>query len=234
MQRSPEPELMSADEQARAYAQANFEESHSLYPRLFDETFPDRPRRAIVLDLGCGPCDVTIRFARANPGYSFHAVDGSAAMLRHARARIECDSDLANRIALIEGFIPGAPIPEKSYGVIISSSLLHHLHNPQVLWQTVRQYSRPGTLLFVVDLFRPQTREQAEAIVEQYAGSEPGVLKKDFFNSLLAAFTPDEVRQQLTEAGLSTFEVITITDRHLLVTGEIGPVTSETGGNGGN
>jgi ubiquinone/menaquinone biosynthesis C-methylase UbiE len=39
-------------------------------------------KKALVLDLGCGPADVTIRFAKANPGYKFHGVDGSAAMLK--------------------------------------------------------------------------------------------------------------------------------------------------------
>ena len=115
MNRVPEPELMLDEEQARAYAQADFESAHSLYPPLFAETFPNRPAKALVLDLGCGPCDVTIRFARANPGYKFHAVDGSAAMLKYAGERIARDADLAGRIRLIEGYIPGAPIPEKAY-----------------------------------------------------------------------------------------------------------------------
>ena len=48
---------------------------------------------------------------------------------------------------------------------------------------------------------------------------EPGVLQRDFFNSLLAAFTPDEVRGQLAEAGLPTLQVKTISDRHVMVTG---------------
>src|SRR6266516_6636375 len=88
MKRIVEPELMSAEEQARAYAQADFEEAHSSYPKLFSERFPRRRKRAFVLDLGCGPCDVTLRFAKANPTYTFHAVDGSAAMLKFGRVRL--------------------------------------------------------------------------------------------------------------------------------------------------
>jgi ubiquinone/menaquinone biosynthesis C-methylase UbiE len=221
MNRIPEPELMTAEEQARAYAQADFESAHSLYPPLFAETFPNRPARALVLDIGCGPCDVTIRFARANPGYTFHAVDGSAAMLKFARERIRNYADLAGRFKLIEGFIPGAPIPEKSYDVIMSSSFLHHLHDPQVLWSTVRQFSKPGTLVFIVDLFRPESREQAEAMTERHAGIEPLVLKHDFFNSLLAAFTPEEIESQLAEAGLARLQVRKISDRHLVVAGKL-------------
>src|SRR5436309_2771849 len=127
MKRIVEPELMSAEDQAQAYAQADFEAAHSSYPKLFAEKFPRRPRKALALDLGCGPCDVTIRLARANPGYVFHAVDGSTAMLKFGRAALAAQK-LSRRIKLIEGFIPGAPIPRPAYDVIVSSSFLHHLH----------------------------------------------------------------------------------------------------------
>jgi SAM-dependent methyltransferase len=220
MQRIPEPELMDDDAQARAYAKADFSEAHQFYVRLFDETFPRRNPRATALDLGCGAGDVTLRFARANPDYAIHAVDGSAAMLRYAGEAAAKHSDLENRIRFIEGFIPGAPIPERTYDVILSNNFLHHLHRPQVLWQTVKQYSRRGTLVLVTDLFRPAGRAEAEAIVDRYATNEPDILRRDFLNSLLAAFTPREVEDQLKEARLNHLRVKTISDRHLMVCGE--------------
>jgi len=39
--------------------------------------------------------------------------------------------------------------------LILSSSVLHHLHDPQVHWQTVRRYSKRGTIVFIADLRRP-------------------------------------------------------------------------------
>jgi SAM-dependent methyltransferase len=221
MKRIVEPELMSAEEQARAYAKADFAAAHSSYPKLFAGKFPRRPKRATVLDLGCGPCDVTIRFAQANPGCTFHAVDGSAAMLRFARAAIKRQHGLARRIKLIEGFIPGAPIPPRSYDVILSSSFLHHLHDPQVLWQTIRQYAKRGTIVFVPDLRRPASRAKAREFLRKYSGGEPEVLRRDFYNSLLAAFTPAEVRRQLKQAGLTSLNVEIVSDRHLLVSGRV-------------
>lgn len=221
MKRTVEPELMSGEEQARAYAEADFSAAHGSYPSLFTEKFPRRPQRAWALDLGCGPCDVTIRFAHANPGYTFHAVDGSAAMLRFAHAAIQRPRRLAGRIKLIEGFIPGAPVPRQTYDVILSSSFLHHLHDPQALWQTVRRYAKRGTIVFVPDLRRPSSRAQAREFVRKYSGQEPEVLRRDFYNSLLAAFTPAEVRKQLKQAGLNTLKVEIASDRHLLVFGRV-------------
>ena len=223
MKRIVEPELMSAEAQAKAYAQADFEAAHNTYAKLFAEKFPGRPERACVLDLGCGPCDVTLRFAKANPGYTFHAVDGSAAMLKFGRRALARHAGLARRLRLVEGFVPGAPIPRRSYDVILSSSFLHHLHDPQVLWQTVRKYARRGTIVYVPDLRRPPSRAKAEAMTQKYSGNEPEVLKRDFFNSLLAAFTPAEVRRQLRQADLPGLAVEIISDRHLLVFGTINP-----------
>src|SRR5205814_6090775 len=64
------------------------------------EIFPGRPARATVLDLGCGAADVVIRFAEANPRYTFHAVDGSAAMLKYARMALQGRPNLIRRIRL--------------------------------------------------------------------------------------------------------------------------------------
>ena len=209
---------MDTAEQAEAYAAADFESAHAMYPVLFAKKFARRPRRALALDLGCGPCDVVIRFAKANPGYTFHAVDGSAEMLRQAR-RFVTRHALSRRIKLVEGFIPGAPIPKQTYDVILSSSFLHHLHEPQVLWQTVCERAKSGTIVFVCDLRRPATKAKARALVRKYAGSDAAVLKQDFYNSLLAAFTPAEVRRQLKAAGLRGLKVEIISNRHLLVYG---------------
>jgi SAM-dependent methyltransferase len=220
MKRTLEPELMLAADQAEAYAQADFEAAHCLYPQLFAERFPTRPRKARVLDLGCGPCDVTIRFAKANPAYVFHAVDGSEAMLRHGDAAVQ-RAGLGSRIKLIQGVIPGAPIPDADYDVILSTSFLHHLHAPQVLWQTVREFAAPGTLVFVTDLQRPSSRMQAQETIQKFAADEPLVLQQDFYNSLLAAFTPAEVCRQLRTAGLGGLQVAAVGAMHLLVFGVV-------------
>jgi hypothetical protein len=44
-------------------------------------------------------------------------------------------------------------------------------------------------------------------------------LQRDFYNSLCAAFTPDEVTAQLAAAGLNSFHVEAIDDRHLAAWG---------------
>ena len=66
---------------------------------------------------------------------------------------------------------------------------------------------RKGCAVFVADLRRPPSEVEARRIVSVTSKDEPEILRRDFFNSLCAAFEPDEVRAQLAAAGLSQLSV---------------------------
>jgi hypothetical protein len=140
-------------------------------------------------------------------------------MLELARQRQAQEVALAGRLRFIEGRLPGASLPAGPYAAIISNSLLHHLHRPAVLWQTIAEYADPGTHIYVVDLFRAQTVSEARRLVDAYAAGEPEILRRDFYHSLCAAFEPREVEAQLAAAGLDELSVSVISDRHLVVHG---------------
>ncbi len=80
MDRVTEPELMVDDDQALAYSEADFAESHQAAVTRFAEAFPDF-RSGRMLDLACGPADITVRFARAYPETTIVGLEGSPAML---------------------------------------------------------------------------------------------------------------------------------------------------------
>ncbi|MDH5445130.1 MAG: class I SAM-dependent methyltransferase [Gammaproteobacteria bacterium] len=220
MQRVPEPELMDQPEQAHAYATADFETAHQGFIDHFKQAFPEAYISGEVLDLGCGPCDISRRFALAFPDTILHAVDGAPAMLAEA-SRLNSKHGLAERIVLIESLLSDLQLPQAHYHTLISNSLLHHLHKPHQLWQNLRQHAQPEAKVFIVDLMRPADTNQAHALVEQYAVNEPEVLREDFYHSLCAAFTPDEVQQQLDEQGLSKLHVQVISDRHMIIFGSL-------------
>lgn len=220
MKREPEPELMEGQEQARAYAQADFEEPHSRFLSLLQDTFPVREVGPWVVDLGCGAGDISLRVARAYPDCKVHGVDASQAMLDYGRQAIR-EAGLENRVELHSGYLPGVTLPRTSYNTIVSNSLLHHLPNPLILWREVRRWSRPGSSVFVMDLFRPDDRRRARELVRTYCGDEPEILQRDFYHSLLAAYRPEEVSDQLRETDLEHLEVRVVSDRHLLVCGRI-------------
>ena len=219
MQRQVEPELMETEAQARAYAKADFEAPHSRLVDLFRERFPGAPSTARVLDLGCGPGDVALRFAAAYPGWRIDGVDGSAAMLAAADICHRRHPGLRDRVRLLHGMLPDCPLPEAQYDVVICNSLLHHLHDPDVLWRSVRTWAAPGAPVFIADLRRPPTSAEARRLTDLYTQGEAEVLRRDFYHSLHAAFEPDEIRAQLEAAGLDHFSIDQPSDRHILIWG---------------
>lgn len=218
MDRALEPELMDDPDQALVYARADFEEENQGFVDRFLECYPDL-KDVHVLDLGCGPADIPIRLARALPECRITGVDGSASMIALGREAVRT-AGLADRITLrIERF-QDTVLAERA-DAIISNSLLHHVPNALQFWYAVRTLAKSGAAVLVMDLLRPDSPETAQAIVDKYAADEPAILRRDFYNSLLAAFTDDEVAAQLTEMNLSRLLIDVPDDRHWVVGGRL-------------
>ncbi len=218
MDRILEPELMEEEGQGQAYAQADFSGPNIQFLELFADKFPNFTGSVQVLDLGCGPADIPVRFARKYTDCSCVGIDGSEAMLAPGRRVVESEN-LTHRIQLQCQCLPFTESVGK-FQAILSNSLLHHLHRPQALWQTVRECAAPEAVILIMDLFRPASKEAARRIVDTYAGEESPVLQEDFYNSLLAAFRVDEVRAQLQQGGLN-LRCREVSDRHLAVWGTV-------------
>ncbi len=213
-----EPEVMDDDAQVLAYAQADFSTENQGFVDRFREYFPEFTQ-GHVFDLGCGPGDIPIRFARAVPGCRITGVDASAPMIRWAEQAV-ARAGLSERVSFrCERFqdLAGA----NQADAVISNSLLHHVPNPLQFWHKVRVLVKPGSPVLVMDLLRPESPEAAQAIVDRYAAGAPAILRRDFYNSLLAALTEDEVAAQLAELNLTGLLVDVIDDRHWVVGGRI-------------
>lgn len=221
MERVLEAELMEEEEQVIAYAEADFSEPHNRFIELFNEKFPHIDVRNWVLDLGCGPGDISFRFAEAFPNCKVVGLDGSICMLEYANKRLAGSPGFSGRVEFVLGLLPYAVLPQKEYATVISNSLLHHLPDPQIFWTYIKQWAQPGGRIFVMDLMRPEAMSVAKDFVERYVSDEPEILQRDFYNSILAAFTVEEIRQQLETAGLDSLSVQAVSDRHLIVWGRL-------------
>lgn len=220
MERFPEQhQLMDDYEQAKAYTESDFTEPHNAFVAHFKERFPEFTE-GLVLDIGCGNADPTIRFAKALPNAKLIGLDGSEAMLKFAREAV-LQEDLTERIQLNQCLIGEENFPDSSFDAIICNSLLHHLDKPKVLWESIKKLAKPNTPIFVMDLTRPPSHFHANDLVLKHAQGAPEQMRRDFFNSLLAAYRPEEVRTQLDEAGLPQLRVEVVSDRHMVVHGRI-------------
>jgi len=216
MDRVLEPELMEDDAQVQAYAAADFSQENQGFVDRFCEYFPDFSE-GHVLDLGCGPGDIPIRFARGMPGCRLTGIDASAPMVRLAEDAVR-KAGLSDRITFrCERFqdLAGASLANAA----ISNSLLHHVPNPLQFWNKLRRAVKPGSPVLVMDLLRPESPDEAQAIVDRYAAGAPDILRRDFYNSLLAAFTEDEIGTQLAQMNLTRLLIDVIDDRHWVVGG---------------
>jgi len=222
MNRIPEPELMLDPEQARAYAAADFAEPHERFVALLRSKLPALPAAGSALDLGCGPGDPTLRLARALPGWQIEGVDGSPAMLALARDAA-LRAGLAERVRFHAALLPGPPaaLAGRRFELVLSNSLLHHLADAAVLWESLGAFAAPGGAVFVMDLMRPASIEEARDLVARHAADEPELLRRDFFRSLCAAYRPDEARGQWLRAGLGALACEVASDRHWIAWGHL-------------
>ena len=222
---------MDDPEQAAAYAAADFSASDQALVERVAACFGAElgPR---LLDLGCGPGTITFRLAERFPAASVLGVDGAPAMLALAEQertrRMAACPALADRVHfapyLLEAGGPGSTALQ-GFSAVVSNSLLHHLHDPQVLWDQLRQLAAPGAAIYIKDLRRPATAAAALALQQRHLAAAPPVLQRDYLASLHAAFRPKEVEAQLLAAGLPLgpggLQVRELEDRYLEIWGRL-------------
>jgi len=224
MQRTPEPELMNGADQVQAYAGADFSSSdQALVDGL--QAFCERIGSELkagdcVVDLGCGPGNISERLARHWPDCDVIGMDAAPRMLLLAEQRRQQDPVRLGRLRYEQRSLKSINAPAGA-AVIVSNSLLHHLHEPMDLWRAQRRLGRSGSLVFHRDLRRPDSPEQAWELRERHLASAPDVLRADYLASLHAAFTLTEVETQLAAAGLAALDVVPVEDRYLEIRGRL-------------
>ena len=198
MHRRLEPQLMDDYDQAKAFANANKQKSIDFFLECKNTYFPNLLFYE-SLDLCCGPAEYAIALADNNFGI-VDAVDASEPMLEIAHNNVK-KTAVHSRINLKHIHVPF--ITDKKYDFIFSVNSLHHFHNPRDFWLTVKAHTKHKTKILVIDLYRPETEVLANSIVNYYTENEDEIFKKDFYNSLLAAFNTKEICEQLGDAELN-------------------------------
>ncbi|KPL00212.1 MAG: hypothetical protein AMK75_05735 [Planctomycetes bacterium SM23_65] len=219
MPRQPEPEYMDEPLAAEAYALSDFSEVNQAFvDTLFELVGPLGEARAI--DLGTGPGDIPLRIVRARPKWRVVAVEASRPMLELAKKAAR-EAGLSASIHWFQADAKDTGLPAHSFDVVFSNSILHHITETEEFWEEVKRLGKRGAFVLHRDLVRPPTREAAQEIVETYGSVGPELMQRDYYNSLLASYTIDEVRKQLDKAGLIALDVHMVTDRHWDVTGRV-------------
>ena len=220
LKRQVEPELMNATDQVEAYAAADFSHSDQALVEWIAQRFPAGLGERVI-DLGCGPGNIALLLVQRWPQLQVLGVDGAPKMLAVAKERAQSlPSDQARRLEWQQACLPDPTLPGGA-SAVVSNSLLHHLHEPAVLWNSIKHVAAPGCVVVIHDLRRPHSEEELQQLVERHAATAPAVLKRDYEASLRAAFSAEEVKQQLQQAQLPQLKVMEREDRYLTVWGQL-------------
>lgn len=191
MQRYLEPELMDDPAQALAFHKASRDYGIKGFIELYKKYVDIKDGK--IVDLGCGTGAYLLALENHYPSLIITGFDGSVPMIQIAKNLIEYHSSSVRvRHCQFKDISTNADC-------VISTNTLHHLHDPSVFWDCVK---RVATRVFVMDLVRPPSIEVAKSIVDTLAPNDSDEFKKDYYNSLLAAFSVDELKEQIKDTGL--------------------------------
>ena len=225
MKRTPEPELMENPSQVKAYADADFSRSDSMVVTALEKYLKKvgktLNKNDLILDIACGPGNISERIAKNWPFVKVVGIDGSKEMLNQADKKL-CESlrkNLTYELIEINSIATGEKKISFKADVLVSNSALHHFHDPYRFWDALKKLGKNRCIHIHRDLIRPSSIEKAFEIKEKYLSTSPEILKKDFYASLKASFTVDEVNQQLVNAGLSQLEVFQVDELYFEIIG---------------
>jgi ubiquinone/menaquinone biosynthesis C-methylase UbiE len=156
-----------------------------------------------VLDLGCGPANQLVQVARLNPQARFTGLDASGEMLARARKTItRCG--VSNVDTVLGDMTTLAQFPNATFDCVISTMSLHHLPNETALgaaMRAARRVLKPGGGLYLIDFGRLRRLATQRFFAEDHSDIQPEKFTHDYFNSLRAAFSAEELARAVSVFG---------------------------------
>jgi ubiquinone/menaquinone biosynthesis C-methylase UbiE len=210
LERVLEPEAMDTAEEAEGYDSMDHTEAN----RNFIGRLMELGATGHLLDLGCGPAHMAITVCTENPDVRVTGLDLAHHMLRVAQANVD-KSSCADRIKLVHGDAKDVGFDAGSFDAVYSNTILHHIPDPRPFLTEAARLVKPGGVLLIRDLYRPESQERIAELVTTYADGCDEYQRGLFGDSLHAAFTPEELRDIADECGLSNAEIVIDTDRHM-------------------
>ncbi|NQU48482.1 MAG: methyltransferase domain-containing protein [Planctomycetes bacterium] len=167
-----------------------------------------------VLDIGTGPGTIPLLLCSQHASCEVVGVDLSTEMLKLAEEHRQ-RSEHASRVRFQLADAKGLGFADHSFDCVCSNTILHHIPDPEPFLAEAWRVLKPGGVLLIRDLFRPQTAAKADQLVQLHASNEPPLSQRLFRDSLGAALTPDELEKMAFRAGLTDFHVVVDSDRHM-------------------
>jgi ubiquinone/menaquinone biosynthesis C-methylase UbiE len=205
-----EPEVMEDRQEAIEYNQMDH---RAVNDQFVADLLAAGPIGRDILDLGTGTALIPVALCKMDPRVRVMASDASVEMLELQRYNLEVNH-LLDRIQLHRSDAKKLVFPDAYFDAVMSNSLVHHLPTCESFFAESLRVLRPGGLLLVRDLCRPEREEEVERLVELYTRGETDYSKQLFRQSLHAALTVAELRGIVGTLGMAEGSVQMSSDRH--------------------
>ena len=231
MKRIPEPELMEEKKQVISYDEADFSEGEVNLINQINHYLLRKNiflgEKDLIVDLGCGPGNISEKLAIKWPNTAGVGIDGSKEMI----LRAEYNKSISNNqkklknlryiCSDIKDLKSNNFLLKKRISLLVSNSLIHHITNLEDFFNTIRSLSSNDTVNFHKDLKRPLDEKSALELKIKCSTKYNEILTNDYYASLRASYTFKELKNLTLENNLSSLEVFEDGDKYLIVYGNV-------------
>jgi ubiquinone/menaquinone biosynthesis C-methylase UbiE len=212
LERTLEPEVMDTVAEARDYDAMD----HATVNRVFVDDFlgvyavaPPGP----ILDVGTGTAQIPIELCGRHLSFQVTAIDLADHMLAVGRENVR-RAGLESRLRLERWDAKEMACADGMFAAVMSNSIIHHIPEPIAVFVEMVRVVKPGGVLFVRDLSRPDDEATLRHLVDLYAAGANAHQRQMFADSLHAALTLAEVQSLVSTLGFHAATVRQTTDRH--------------------
>ena len=231
MERIPEPELMLEKEQVISYDEADFSEGevnliNQINYYLLRKNI-SLGAKDLIVDLGCGPGNISEKLAIKWPKTEVVGIDGSKEMILRAEHNKNVSTNQKKLKNLryicsdIKDIKSNNLLLKKRISLLVSNSLIHHITHLEDFFNTIRSLSSNSTVNFHKDLKRPLDEKSALKLKARCSTKYNEILTNDYFASLRASYTFKELKNFTLENDLSSLDVFEDGDKYLIVYGNV-------------
>ena len=231
MERIPESELMEEKDQVISYDEADFSEGevnliNQINHYLLKQNI-SLGEKDLIVDLGCGPGNISEKLAIKWPETEVIGIDGSKEMISRAEynKNISTNKKKLKNLRYICSDIKDIKsnnfLFKKKINLLVSNSLIHHITNLEDFFNTIRSLSSGITVNFHKDLKRPLDEKSALKLKAQCSTKYNEILTNDYYASLRASYTFKELKNFILENNLFSLDVFEDDDQYLIVYGNV-------------
>ncbi|MGB5750481.1 MAG: class I SAM-dependent methyltransferase [Desulfobacterales bacterium] len=178
--------------------------------------FATNPEAEVMLDIGCGAGNYTLKLLQLINPLDCDLVDLSQPMLEHARNRIS--SVNAGNIRIYQEDIRRVDLPMERYDIIFAGAVLHHLRDDDdwdQVFSKIYGLTAPGGSVWVTDLVRHENTHVEAMMIDRYSEYLESVGGRDYraqvFDYIDKEDSPRSVTFQvdlLRKVGFTTVDIL--------------------------